>query len=203
VELLTSANARVQTAANGQEVLEALNRGGQTAPFDVLLMDLQMPVMDGYEATRAIRADPRYGHLPIVALTAHALTDQRRQCLSEGMNEHITKPIAPAVLYRTVLQFAGRQDAALALLVEDDRETRTDVLSLAGIIDEAEGLYYVGGSAKLYRSLLLEFAEEYSREILSVRTALANGDIKTATRLAHTIFGVSKTLGAKSLSTAA
>jgi two-component system sensor histidine kinase/response regulator len=107
------------------------------------------------------------------------------------------------VLYRTVLQFAGRQDSAQALLVEDDRETRTDVLSLAGIIDEAEGLYHVGGSAKLYRSLLLEFAEEYSREILSVRTALANGDIKTATRLAHTIFGVSKTLGAKSLSSAA
>jgi signal transduction histidine kinase/DNA-binding response OmpR family regulator/HAMP domain-containing protein len=200
VELLTSANARVLTAANGQEVLEALNRGGHTAPFDVLLMDLQMPVMDGHEATRAIRADPRYDNLPIVALTAHALTDQRRQCLSEGMNEHITKPIAPAVLYRTVLQFAGRQDASL---VEDDRETRTDVLSLAGIIDEAEGLYHVGGSVKLYRSLLLEFAEEYSREILSVRTALANGDIKTATRLAHTIFGVSKTLGAKSLSSAA
>jgi signal transduction histidine kinase/CheY-like chemotaxis protein/HPt (histidine-containing phosphotransfer) domain-containing protein/HAMP domain-containing protein len=203
VELLTSANAQVQTAANGEEALEALNRGEQTAPFDVLLMDLQMPVMDGHEATRAIRADPRYDNLPIVALTAHALTDQRRQCLLEGMNEHITKPIAPAVLYRTVLQFAGRQDSAQALLVEDDRETRTDVLSLAGIIDEAEGIYHVGGSAKLYRSLLLEFAEEYSREILSVRTALANGDIKTATRLAHTIFGVSKTLGAKSLSTAA
>jgi CheY-like chemotaxis protein len=202
-ELLSSANAQVQIAGNGQEALAALARCRPAERFDVLLMDLQMPVMDGYAATRAIRADGRYAGLPIVALTAHAFADQRRQCFSEGMSEHLSKPVEPAVLYRTVLQFARRAEAEPGTLVEDDSESRADVLSLAGVIDEAEGLYHVGGNARLYRSLLLQFAEEHSLEIPAIRSALAEGDITTATRLVHTMFGVSKTLGAKSLSRAA
>jgi signal transduction histidine kinase/CheY-like chemotaxis protein len=206
VELLANANAHVQIAGNGQEALEALARDEQP-PFHLLLMDLQMPVMDGYEATRAIRSDPRYDRLPIVALTAHALTGQRGKCLAEGMNEHITKPIQPALLYRMVLQFARQREseyhATQTGLLAEDAGSLTDVLSLAAVIDEAQGLYHVGGNAELYRSLLLEFAEEYSREILAVRLALANGQTKTAGRIAHTILGVSKTLGATSLGTAA
>lgn len=219
VELLTSVNARVETTSNGAELLEVLGcsaqplsvppEGQQTTdqtreqaqPFDVLLVDLQMPLVDGHEAVRAIRAHRRYDNLPIVALTAHAFIHERLQCLSEGMNEHIAKPIEPALLYRTVLKFAGRGQPKPE--VDDDHETSNGFLSLAGVLDEAEGLRNVGGNASLHRSLLLEFSQDCARQVSSVRAALADDDISTAKRMAHTVFGLSKTLGAGALSAAA
>jgi two-component system, sensor histidine kinase and response regulator len=109
VELLTRGGAMVTVANNGREAVAAITGAVQPPPYDIVLMDMQMPMMDGHEATREIRSDPRYDSLPVIAMTAQAMADERDQCPAEGMNDHITKPIDPDLLYRTVLAFAGQR----------------------------------------------------------------------------------------------
>jgi two-component system sensor histidine kinase/response regulator len=102
VELLEGAGATVKIANNGREAVERLFNGPQPPPFDVVLMDLQMPEMDGYQATAKIRSDARFSALPIIAMTAHATIEERQRCLAAGMVDHISKPIDPALLYEIV-----------------------------------------------------------------------------------------------------
>src|SRR5208282_2721640 len=104
VELLEGAGATVKVANNGRIAYETLANGPQPPPFDLVLMDLQMPEMDGYQATAKIRADERFTTLPIIAMTAHATMEEKQRCLAAGMNDHISKPIDPANLFET----AGR-----------------------------------------------------------------------------------------------
>ncbi|MBM4341946.1 MAG: response regulator [Deltaproteobacteria bacterium] len=99
VELLATVGVQVTSAVHGQEALDLLHAGPQPPPFDAVLMDLQMPVLDGYRATKALRGDPRFDGLPILAMTAHAMADERRRCLALGMDGHIAKPINPQDLY--------------------------------------------------------------------------------------------------------
>ena len=105
VELLEGAGATVKVANNGREAVEILSNGPQPPPFDVVLMDLQMPEMDGYQATAKLRSDARFATLPIIAMTAHATIEERQRCLAAGMNDHISKPIDPALLFETVGRF--------------------------------------------------------------------------------------------------
>ncbi|MCK6410736.1 MAG: response regulator, partial [Thauera sp.] len=91
-ELLLQAGAQVDMAAQGREALDRLERQG-TASYDVVLMDLQMPVLDGYETTRAMREHPDWRRLPVLAMTAHAMVEERERCLALGMRGHIAKPI--------------------------------------------------------------------------------------------------------------
>ena len=100
--LLEGVGATVKVANNGREAVETLSNGPQPPPFDVVLMDLQMPEMDGYQATAKIRADARFAELPIIAMTAHATMEERQRCLAAGMNDHISKPIDPGLLFETV-----------------------------------------------------------------------------------------------------
>ena len=104
VELMESRRVKVDVANNGQEAIERINAHRPTY-YSVVLMDLQMPVMDGYEATRLLRLDSRYVKLPIVAMTAHAMADERERCLVLGMNGHVSKPIDPEMLYATLAEF--------------------------------------------------------------------------------------------------
>ena len=97
-EILASVGVSVSMAANGQEAVDAVVAGD----FDAVLMDVQMPVMDGYEATRRLRRDPRFQALPIIAMTAHAMAGDREKSLAAGMNDHVTKPIDPEALFRTL-----------------------------------------------------------------------------------------------------
>jgi two-component system sensor histidine kinase/response regulator len=105
VELLEGAGATVKVANNGREAVELLSNGPQPPPFDVVLMDLQMPEMDGHQATAKLRSDPRFTVLPIIAMTAHATIEERQRCLAAGMNDHISKPIDPGNLLETVGRF--------------------------------------------------------------------------------------------------
>src|SRR6185436_7274652 len=114
VELLEGAGAVVTVANNGREAVEMLSRPGQAA-FDVVMMDLQMPEMDGYQATAKLRADPRLAALPIVAMTAHATVEERQSCLAAGMNDHVAKPIDPAALFEAVGRFYKAAGDAPAL----------------------------------------------------------------------------------------
>jgi two-component system sensor histidine kinase/response regulator len=105
LELLEGAGAKVEVANNGRVAVETLSNGPQPTPFDMVLMDLQMPEMDGYQATAKLRSDPRFGTLPIIAMTAHATIEERQRCLAAGMNDHLSKPIDPGLLLETVERF--------------------------------------------------------------------------------------------------
>ena len=115
VELMQEQGAEVEVAANGKVGLEMV-RSHPLAYYDVVLMDLQMPVMDGYEATRILRLDPQHAHLPIFAMTAHAMAEEKQRCMALGMNGHLSKPIDPEVLFETLAQLrgAGRVTASSA-----------------------------------------------------------------------------------------
>jgi GAF domain-containing protein/CheY-like chemotaxis protein/nitrogen-specific signal transduction histidine kinase len=208
VELLTRAGAAVSVANNGREAVAAITGAVQPPPYDIVLMDMQMPVMDGHEATREIRSDPRYDSLPIIAMTAQAMAEERDQCLAEGMNDHITKPIDPDLLYRTVLAFAGQRvvprAGAASEVRRDPSATEAGSSELTGIpgVDAADGLHRVGGNLRLYRALLRQYAEDQAETPTALRAALEEGDAKTAELLAHTLKGVSATLGIKPASEA-
>ena len=128
IELLEGAGATVKVANNGREAVEILSNGPQPPPFDVVLMDLQMPEMDGYQATAKLRSDARFSTLPIIAMTAHATIEERQRCLAAGMNDHISKPIDPAKLFETVGRFyKARQPRAAvsARRAADSRQHRS------------------------------------------------------------------------------
>ena len=208
VELLTRGGAAVSVANNGREAVAAITGAVQPPPCDIVLMDMQMPVMDGHEATREIRSDPRYDSLPIIAMTAQAMAEERDQCLAEGMNDHITKPIDPDLLYRTVLAFAGQRVVPRASAASEARRdpspteaAASELTEIAGV-DAADGLHRVGGNLRLYRAMLQQYAEDQAETPAALRAALAAGDAKTAERLAHTLKGVSATLSIKPASEA-
>ena len=112
-ELLTSKNAEVAMADNGKEALDMLlaTKDGKIPPYDLVLMDLQMPVMDGLEATYNIRADSAFDNLPIIAMTAHAMQEEHDSCKEAGMNDHIAKPIDVNALYRTLNHWLNREES--------------------------------------------------------------------------------------------
>jgi two-component system sensor histidine kinase/response regulator len=155
-------------------------------------MDLQMPVMDGHTATLEIRKLERFRTLPIVAMTAHALAEVRERCLAEGMNDHITKPIDPDVLFATVARW-GRHPQAVSW---------RDALVAAGV-DVDKGIARFSGKEAVYRSMVCSFRHSYADAAVELRGALAAGDAVTARRIAHTLRGLAATLEAGSLATAA
>ncbi|HVR54914.1 MAG TPA: PAS domain S-box protein, partial [Pseudorhodoferax sp.] len=163
VELLESAGASVAVADNGRLAVDLLASGG---PFDAVLMDLQMPVMDGMQATRLIRADARHARLPIIAMTAHAMVEERERCLAAGMVDHITKPIDPPAMLLTLARWVQPRDAAPAQAPVPPAAQETVPTSdaapalptLAGL-DTAAGLARAGGKTALYLRLLRQFHE--------------------------------------------
>jgi two-component system sensor histidine kinase/response regulator len=215
VELLEGAGAQIRVANNGREAVELLSNGPQPPPFDVVLMDLQMPEMDGYQATAKLRGDARFARLPIVAMTAHATMEERQRCLAAGMNDHISKPIDPGNLFETVGRYYKPTEAVvtqisksvaseMATAAGDDR-IPSDLESCATIagLDTADGLTRVAGNRKLYLKLLRQFAGEQGAAVAQISAALDQGDATLAERLAHTLKGVAANLGAKSVQAAA
>jgi two-component system sensor histidine kinase/response regulator len=209
VELLESAGATVKVANNGREAVEILATGPQPPPFDVVLMDLQMPEMDGYQATAKLRADPRFGTLPIIAMTAHATVEERQRCLVAGMNDHISKPIDPGNLYETVGRFYRATPVAASVPssgktpMEGAKAPRTGEVPNFDGLDTKDGLGRVAGNQKLYLKLLRQFVEQQGLSVTEIGTALAKGDTALAERLAHTLKGVAGNIGAKAVQNAA
>jgi two-component system sensor histidine kinase/response regulator len=197
IELLEGVGACVEVANNGREAVEKLTAGN---PYDVVLMDLQMPEMDGFQATARIRSEERFKELPILAMTAHATLEERQRCLDAGMNEHITKPIDPAKLFEAVSRFCGPRAGAAPVAAKDVQHV--DLPPVEGLAIE-DGLRRVGGNRKLYRKLLGQFAEQQARAPEAIAEALAQGDVATAERLAHTLKGVAGNIGAMPVQAAA
>jgi two-component system sensor histidine kinase/response regulator len=206
VELLEGVGAKVAVVANGQQALDNLFGGPIPPPYDVVLMDLQMPVMDGHQAATKIRADTRFNDLPIFAMTAHATMEERDLCLANGMSGHIAKPIDPALLFDALDKVARRStEPARADTSTPSGAGKATTAELPGVdgLDSAEGLRRVAGNKKLYMKLLREFASQQADAVEQIRAALAGNDTESATRVAHTLKGVAGSLGAGPVQTAA
>jgi two-component system sensor histidine kinase/response regulator len=197
VELLEGAGAAVKIANNGREVVEILSNGPQPPPFDAVLMDLQMPEMDGYQATAKLRADPRFATLTIIAMTAHATIEERQRCLAAGMNDHISKPIDPGNLFETVGRYYKPKDTAPVKPVESHTPSGDNGLPNIEGLDAKDGLGRVAGNQKLYLKILRQFAEQQGPAVWQITEALSKGDAALAERLAHTLKGVAGNIGAK------
>ena len=209
VELLEGVGAKVDVANNGREAVEKLFRQPIPAPYDVVLMDLQMPEMDGYQATAKIRSDNRFNHLPIVAMTAHATVEERQRCLDAGMNDHVSKPIDPALLFATLQQFHSPRPAPPLRPPSNSepisgRSTVPDNgLPAVEGLDTRDGLSRVAGNRKLYLKLLRQFVDQQGTAPAHIKEALAHNDTSTAERLAHTVKGVCGNLGVRDVQQAA
>ena len=203
-ELLESQGLYVEIANNGQEGVDSL----KTANYDLVLMDIQMPVMGGYEAAQNIRLLPEFKNLPIVAMTANAMVGDREKALDAGMNDHIAKPIDPKHLYSALLQFIAPGDRVVPdTYLQSQKQPLSgseDKLPehLAGI-DIKTGLSRVGGNTKLYLNLLKKFQQNQAGAIDEIMNAVSQKDMELAVRLAHTIKGVSGNIGAMDLHAAA
>ncbi len=205
-ELLESAGAIVKVASNGAIAVRLLFDGPQPPPFDIVLMDLQMPEMDGHAATKRLRADPRFNDLPILAMTAHALVEERDRCLAEGMSDHITKPIDPDLMFAAIERWARKPDLSIARPIEAPivkaAAPELTIPEISGI-DIAGGVKRVAGNNRLYRSLLEQFAAKHANAAAEITEALRSGDRPLAERLAHTIKGVAGNIGIGAIQAAA
>jgi signal transduction histidine kinase/DNA-binding response OmpR family regulator/HPt (histidine-containing phosphotransfer) domain-containing protein/HAMP domain-containing protein len=221
IELLEAVGLGVDIANNGQEALDRLT-AADPLPWSLVLMDLQMPVMDGHQATLAIRRQPRFATLPILAMTAHAMAEERERCLAEGMNDHLTKPIDPEALYKALVRWcpvptapglgsASAPPAAGALPLtgmagsDPPAVPRTDnplPAAIAGL-DLAAGLSRVANKPLIYLKLLRMFESDHAQAASVVRQALASGDRELALRTLHSMKGVAGNIGATAVSEAA
>ncbi len=205
VELLQAAGVAVEVAGNGQEALNAV----QARPYDAVLMDLQMPVMDGLQATRAIRAIDRLRQMPIIAMTASVMAGDRERCIEAGMNDHISKPISIEQLMTTLARWLPARSPAAAAAPPAAPGPTTAAAAAPGLpatldgFNLEEGVKRVGGDRALYRRLLLQFHDHSAGAAAAIRDALAAGDRAKARAEAHTLKGVAGTLSAKELFAAA
>ncbi len=199
-ELLQQALFHVDIANHGQEAIEMIEKG----QYDCILMDVQMPVMDGFTATRELRKDERYKNLPILAMTANATHEDRKRCEEAGMDDHIAKPIIPKILFETLLKWVPHKEREIPDAPDDEFAdgSATELPDIQGVDTEA-GLARVGGNIRSYLKLLGKFAENQSDTINEIRSAITDGDGELSVRLAHTLKGVGGAIGATALQEAA
>ena len=198
-ELLEGAGFVVELADDGQEAVDKVN----SKPYDVVLMDVQMPVLDGYQATRILRKNPDFNELPILAMTANAMVSDKEAALSCGMNDHITKPIDPNQLFLALLKWVkpGERDLPESMSTLDSQPQELEQVlpaELAGL-DISLGLMRVNGNQATYLKLLRKFHQNQADSLEGIKNAIASQDMETAIRMAHTLKGVSGNVGAMEL----
>jgi two-component system sensor histidine kinase/response regulator len=199
-EILEGAGLKITLANDGQEAVNAVKEH----EYDAVLMDVQMPVMDGYTASREIRKDVRFRELPIIAMTANAMAGDREKSLEAGMNDHVAKPIDTNELFSTLAKWIEPGDGKIQLdsakdRLEEKAEREDDSMTELPGISVADGLKKVGGNEKFYQKLLLQFLDTNRDSANEIREALEKKDQSLAVRLAHTVKGVAGTLGAGEL----
>jgi len=199
VELLEMAGLVVTVADNGKIAVETLEH----KTFDAVLMDLQMPIMDGYEATNKIRKEKKNATLPIIAMTANAMSDDKERCLAAGMNEHLGKPIDPQEMYSTIARWVkptkqqhnAPEESAITFTMSD--------LPVLPEFDVESALTRMAGNVTSYRKTLQKVVTSEADAVQRIRNALDNEDYQSALLAAHTLKGVTSSIGAVFVSPAA
>ncbi len=197
-ELMAVQGISVDVASTGAQALEKLMLAGPQG-YGLVLMDLEMPLMDGHEATIALRKDPRFNTLPVIAMTAHALAEIRERCLAEGMQDYVTKPIDPEKLYSTLARWLGHAMPART------NAPQREAAALPGIsgIDSVLGLRHVAGNTALYLQLLERFRSSQRSAVQEIREDAQNGLHFDASARAHALRGVAGNVGARDVQTCA
>ncbi|MBF0462889.1 MAG: response regulator [Magnetococcales bacterium] len=203
-EMLESVRVEVTVANHGQEAIHLL----LNKPFALVFMDVQMPIMDGYQTTRQLRAMESFKQLPIIAMTAHALTGDRENCLAAGMNDYITKPIDLLQLFRVLQQWINPQGnpvniSALLTQAAEREQDRSTLGDLPGIQVQT-ALTALGTTVEFYQQMWRDFVQDHHQDAEAIRIALfVTNDPATGRCLAHAIKGIAGNLGARAVYTAA
>jgi two-component system, sensor histidine kinase and response regulator len=190
-ELLEDAGLVVDLADNGEIALSMMTEN----TYELVFMDMQMPVMDGVTAARKIRAQPQFKHLPIVAMTANAMDRDRQKCIDAGMNDFLAKPIDPRDLQAVLLRWVHPKRTELVRPTKGEA-AQTDVLGNIPGLDTALGLSRMAGKKSLYAAMLRRYCDGQRGVTQKIRDAFADQDVATARLLAHTLKGNSGTLAA-------
>jgi two-component system sensor histidine kinase/response regulator len=197
---LRQTGVEVDIAVNG---LEAVAKVGATT-YDLVLMDIQMPEMDGLTATQEIRKDARHTELPILAMTAHAMSGDRERSLAAGMNDHLTKPINANALFDALLQWIkprpAAQRASTASVPQNSSPATADEIPAMDGIDTRFGLSNHIQDIELYRQSMASFLDEFGNAASDIETAMATGDLILARRIAHSTKSTAAMIGARELS---
>jgi len=208
VEILQDAGLIVEVANDGKEGVTAVLEKN----YDLVLMDIQMPVMGGMEATKKIREIKDSETLPIIAMTAHAMSDDREKSLNAGMQEHVTKPINPPELFKALIQWIkpGKREThththipvSYQPEVQPAIKTSDELPQSLPGIDMVQGLSRINNNKKLYKNLLLKVKRDYADAAEQLSFLVKDNAFEEARRLAHSIKGVAGNLGAKKLQAA-
>ncbi|MTI14105.1 PAS domain S-box protein [Sansalvadorimonas verongulae] len=190
--LLGKIGADVSVVDNGRLAVEKISE----EEFDLVFMDIQMPEMDGYRAARAVRQLPDRLHLPVVAMTAHAMAEDRNRCIAAGMNDHISKPLVVEHLHSVLAKYLPvvTNDVVAPAPAKQAKAVASGLPEISGV-SIRKGLKHLMGDEKLYRQLLFRFRQDNQEMGDSVRKALVMGDLHELRFLAHTVKGVAGNLG--------
>lgn len=196
VELLSGQGIAVKLANNGREAAQAMAEENSESAYDVILLDLQMPVMDGFEAARIIRE--KHPTIPIIAMTARTMNEEKEKCYEAGMNDHISKPIDPPKFFTTLQKWAPPERVGHPGKKKAAQPVENSPLQIKGV-DTQAGLGRVAGNNKLYRSLLDSFAESQNKTALAIEEAFGRSDYLAVEQLSHMLRGLSGNIGANAL----
>ena len=199
-EILEEAGFVVTIADDGQKAVDLTKR----QRFDAVLMDVQMPVMDGYQATKLLRKSNRLKDLPVIAMTAHAMASDKAKSLEAGMVQHITKPIDPYELFSALLAWIKPENITLSksISLKKEPENKSGPVyfpeKMPGI-DVEKGLSRTLGKKILFKEILIQFYDAYSAAETQIKRAVESRDNKVALNLVHAIKGLAGSIGANNL----
>ncbi len=199
VEILKTIGCHVEIAGNGEDAVAMYARGS----YDIVFMDCQMPKMDGYAATHEIRRREGEGeHIPIIAMTAHALRGDREKCLAAGMDDYLAKPVSPDAVMDAVLRwFNGSPSTPRAASGSDSPEEGRN--KECALFDVAQAMRTSGGNGRILERVSAVFLTHIPHEIGQVEEAIRAGEAEEARRLSHSIKGAAASLGGERLKQAA